>query len=446
MDGMYNWPIEAIQYIQKLEQEIKELKERITKLENKLQAYENPHTPPSQQRFKRNSGGNNINPPGKRGAPVGHHGATRVMPKPDEIIPVTIDQCPCCGSVLGDAVSVEQRTIEEIPPPKKTRVTRYILHKYVCPACGSEVTARHPDCPMVGDLGVRLMTNITMAKFHQRGVLRRIQETLCEQYVFQISPKGIHDVLLRVGHACAGEYEQLIQRIRLAQWRYTDETGIQVMGKNWWLWIFRSNTDDILAVIRPSRGQDVLKEIHGEQVNGADVTDGWRSYHCLPVTQRCWAHLLREVDAYKDASEHGRQLSEKMHKRFRLLKEFIRKNPPMEERKQMKEIWDAELQALVDEYIEYLDVRAMVKYIKNGIGCWYTCLLYPGMQPTNNLAEQAIREHVIVRKIIGTFRSIKGSENYQYIASLFATWKFQGKNITVELENLLRRELCLSPS
>ncbi|MGF3585438.1 MAG: IS66-like element ISArch19 family transposase, partial [Thermoplasmatota archaeon] len=113
-------------------------------------------------------------------------------------------------------------------------------------------------------------------------------------------------------------------------------------------------------------------------------------------------------------------------------------------RRQMKDIWDAELKKLVDEYIEYLDVRAVVKYIENGLGCWYTCLLYPGMQPTNNLAEQPIREHVIMEKIIGTFRSIKGPENYQYIASLLATWKLQGKNIVEETENLLRRELCLS--
>jgi hypothetical protein len=55
---------------------------------------------------------------------------------------------------------------------------------------------------------------------------------------------------------------------------------------------------------------------------------------------------------------------------------------------------------------------------------------------------QAIREHVIVRKIIGTFRSEKGSENYQCIASLLATWRLQGKNMSEELEKLLRRELC----
>jgi transposase len=457
MNGMQNVPVEIKRYIQQLEdenrllkkavhqleQQIHGLQERFIQLENKLQAYENPHTPPSQQRFKRNTN-MAANPPGKRGAPPGHRGATRIVPEPDEIIPVTMDQCPMCGSYLGSPIGVESRTIEEIPPPQKIRVTRYDLHKYMCPGCGCEVTATHKDCPKIGNLGIRLMTLITMAKFHQRGVLRRIQETLWEQYVFQISPKGIHDVLLRVGYACAGEYEQLIQRIRLAQWRYTDETSIPVIGKNWWLWIFRSNNDDILSVIRPSRGKKVLEEILGTDIQGATINDGYRSYHWLPVVQRCWAHLLREVDDFKEPLEHEQQLSMEIHKRFELLKEFIGKDPPMEERQQQKKIWDAELQVLVNENLQYLDVRVKAQYIENGMGCWYTCLLYPGMQPTNNLAEQAIREHVIMRKIIGTFRSEKGSENYQYIASLLATWKLQGKNMFEELENLLRRELCLS--
>ncbi len=85
-----------------------------------------------------------------------------------------------------------------------------------------------------------------------------------------------------------------------------------------------------------------------------------------------------------------------------------------------------------------------LRYIKNGFGCWYTCMLYSGMEPTNNLGEQAMREHVIIRKIIGCFRSENGAENYQYIASLLATCRLQGKNGFEELEKVLRQELCLT--
>ena len=451
MDGMQQWPPEVVRLIRQLEQRVKQLEEennglkkRITYLENKIKAYENPHTPSSMQRFKNSTGG--TNPPGRRGAPPGHHGATRERPEPDEIIPVTMDQCPRCGSYLGAAIGMESRTIEELPPPQKIKVTRYDLHRYVCPGCGAPITATHTDCPQAGDFGVRLMTHITITKFHQRGVLRRIQDSLLEQYRFQISPKGIHDVLLRVGDACVPEYEQLLQLIRAARWRHADETSMPVMGKNRWLWLFRTEQSEVLVVIRPSRGKKVLEEILGVGFQGAMVNDGYSSYQSLPVVQRCWAHLLREVDHGSEPSDHEQIFSVEVHRRFDALKDFIGKDPPMNVRIQQKTAWDEELAALVDAYIEYPEVRVKAQYIQHGLGSWHTCLLYPGMQPTNNLAEQAIREHVIVRKIIGTFRSEKGSENYQCIASLLATWRLQGKNMSEELEKLLRRELCLSRS
>jgi transposase len=441
MDGMQQWPPEAIRVIKQLQQEIEGLKKRISELENKLKVYENPHTPPSQQRFKNNIG--KTNPPGRRGAPPGHHGATRTTPEPDEIIPVTMDTCPRCGSYLGAATKVESRTIEELPPPKKIKVTRYDLHHYHCPGCGIEITATHPDCPRIGRFGIRLMTTVTTMKYRQRGVLRRVQESLWEQHSFPISPKGIQDILLRVGDACAPEYERLLQKIRDAQWRHADETGMPVMGKNHWLWLFRTNQDEVLTVIRASRGRKVLDEMLGADCHGVMINDGYSSYQKLPEVQRCWAHLLREVD-HGDLSDTEQRFSEEMHRRFDALKAFIGKDPPMDQRIRQKTRWDQEVEDLVSEYIDIPEVRVKANYIKNGLGSWHTCLLHPGMQPTNNLAEQAIREHVIMRKIIGCFRSTRGPQTYERIASVLATWQLQGKNIEEELENLLRNELCLS--
>jgi hypothetical protein len=55
----------------------KKEKKRISALESKLRAQENPYTSLSQQRFKGNSCAN-TNPPGKRGDPVDHHKAPPV--------------------------------------------------------------------------------------------------------------------------------------------------------------------------------------------------------------------------------------------------------------------------------------------------------------------------------------------------------------------------------
>ena len=446
---MQNWPEEVIQYIKKLESKIQnleskieELEEKNKKLTNRLKQYENPHTPPSQRRFK---GGFRVNTGyNKRGAPHGHYGATRQVSEPDEVISVTSKECPFCGGDPGESKGIVTSFIEELPPPRNIKVIKYEFHRYECPYCGQGFTTSHKDCPSEGVFGFNVLTNITMLKYHLRGVLRRIQDYLYYLWGLKISVTGIHDVLFRVGDACKNEYFRILNRVKKADWRYTDETGFHVNGEKWWLWNFRTDDNESLVILRKSRGRKVLMEILGEKPGGADVTDGWRAYNYLENVQRCWAHLIREVDDYKMKSDNGKSLSDEIHKKFQHLKDFLGKDPPMNQRRKQKDIWDKEIADMVGKYSGFKELRKAVKYIKFGLGCWYTCLLYPGMEPTNNLGEQAIREHVVIRKIIGTFRSEKGPENYQYIASMFATWRFQGKNVFNELENLLRRELCLS--
>ena len=439
-------------YIRQLEETIiritverDEAIKRVRELEKRLAFYENPHTPPSAKASRKTKKTSVVNAaPKKRGAPKGHRGATRKRPEPDEVIDVTMDVCPGCDHKLGGPVRTETRVIEDMPPPQVVKVTQYNVDIYECPHCGLEVTAKHPDCPRVGNFGIYLLVYITMLKYHLRGVLRKIQDFMSYNHNFDISVKGVHDILLRVGDVCKEEYDRKLAKIRNARWRYIDETGFKVNGEKWWLWIFRTDEDDTLVVIRKSRGRKVLDEILGEDHNGPDVVDGWRAYNRIGTIQRCWAHLIREVDEFKDVSENGKQLSEEVHTRYDELNDFLDKDPPIEERIQQKEVLDREMEELVKRYSIFRELKKPMTYIQNGLGSWYTCVLYPGMEPTNNLGEQAMREHVIMRKIIGCFRSENGAKNYQYIASLLASWKLQDKNGFVELEQLLRRELCLS--
>jgi hypothetical protein len=227
---------------------------------------------------------------------------------------------------------------------------------------------------------------------------------------------------------------------------HIDETGIKINGEKYWLWIFRTNDNYVLVVIRKSRGRKVLDEILGPEWDKPIIVDGWKAYWSYVVVQRCWAHLLREIDAFKAISDNGKMFSETIHLCFDRLKEFLATNPSMSEREKQKIMFDNTMRDLVEKYSNFKELKKPVKYLKNGLGKWYTCLLFPGMEPTNNLGEQAMREHVIMRKIIGCFRSKNGAANYQYIASLLASWKLQNKNIFEELENLLRQELCLSRS
>jgi transposase len=426
----------AIQRQQELEKENIELKKRLV-------FYENPHTPPSQRTLKKKE--KSTGEKKKRGAPKGHRGATRVVPPPEEVVDVSAAQCPECHRHPGDPVAMDTHVVEDILPPRvqRVKVTQYDLHDYKCQHCGHEFSTKHERCPQVGNIGPSLTVYTTMLKYHLRGPIRKVQGFLAQYSGFVISPKGVHDILLRVAEACRSEYERTLERVRAARWVYIDETHFDVLGKRHWLWIFRTDGGDVLVVIRPSRGRKVLKEILGEDFAGAVIADGWKPYWYIRILQRCWSHLIREVDDFKDASDNGRRLSEEIHAMFKDLKESLISDPPMEERKRRKDELDAGMVSLVERYSASEELEKPETYLRNGLGHWYTCLLYPGMEPTNNLGEQAMREHVIMRKIIGCFRSENGSQAYQYIASLLATWKLQDKNMFEELEKLVVREICL---
>lgn len=419
-----------------------ELEKENTELKNRLAFYEGPHTPPSHQMLKPKD--KEKSEPKKRGAPQGHRGATRVIPEPDATEHVSAHICPKCNHDPGKRVGTKKKIVEEIVEPPKIKVTEYILDEYDCQNCGEKFTATHEDCPQKGNFGVNLLTYTTMLKYYLRGTLRRVEEFMLHQNGFEISTKGLMDAYLRVGDACETDYDKMVEKVRNARWRHIDETGIKINGETAWLWIFRTDEGDVLVVIRKSRGSNVVREILGENHIGPDVVDGWAAYNFIKTIQRCWSHLLREVDDSRDISENGMRLSDEIHSMFSELKTVLDKDPPIEERKRLKAKCDHNIEALVERYDKFKELEKPVGYLRGGLGNWYTCLLYPGMEPTNNLGEQAMREHVVMRKIIGCFRSENGSQNYQYIASMLASWNLQGKNMFVELEKLLRRELCLS--
>lgn len=44
-------------------------------------------------------------------------------------------------------------------------------------------------------------------------------------------------------------------------------------------------------------------------------------------------------------------------------------------------------------------VKKLVGKISNGFEYWFTFIIHQGVEPTNNRAERALREHVVQRKI-----------------------------------------------
>lgn len=412
----------------------------IEKLKRELLKYKNSNTPPSANPHLKPAMASRASR--KRGAPFGHSGTNRPWMPDAPVRHIFAKECPRCHSNNIRVPRVARQQIEEIPreiKPEATIVERDICE---CNRCHLKFVARDEQTPLKGRFGVNLMVLVIFLRFIVRGVLRKTAGFLGAGFALRLAPASVQAIIARAAAAGEIEYAQIKQRIRAANNLFIDETSFSVLGKNWWVWVFRSETDKLL-VIRQSRGSNVLEEVLGREYAGIVNCDCWRAYDFLSFAslQRCWAHLLRKSAELK-TTVVGRHFHNKLSALFDQIEAFNNKERTALERESKYSELTGKLQSITKYYARYYDCKAVVKYINFHIESWFTCVKFDHVEPTNNLAEQAIRETVIVRKVIGAFRSEKGPRNYETLASLLATWHSQQKDIRQELHRMLTEQLC----
>ena len=191
-------------------------------------------------------------------------------------------------------------------------------------------------------------------------------------------------------------------------------------------------------MIRKSRHKKVIEEILGKQFRGIIVSDGWIAYKTFAdILQRCWAHLLRECDRLEDNYSDFNFKNEQIHNLFKEIPE-IRENPPLESQRKI-------LQKEMGDRLEFIARNMLGDYrfkklgikILNGRDSWFTCVVHVLVEPTNNFAEQALRELIVQRKIMGGLRSEDGAKILERTATCITTWKKQRKPLFETLRSHL---------
>jgi transposase len=411
---------------EQLRLEIELLKAKIRELEARLAQYENAHTPPSLRRGRNRKKDNGDK--GKPGQKIGHKGVTRPYAAPDSQVEVTADRCPECGSELGAPFRIDSKIIEEIPEPQPVIITEYKIAHYRCPFCRKEVVANDAGCPHEGKFGNNTIAQATLLKYEDRLPHRKIQDAMKRLFGLKISPATIFDLTRRAADAVQSEYDAILNTIRGAPILYVDETSIRVQGERHWIWTF-STPSESFFVIRKSRGTKVLVEVLTRRFKGIIVCDGWKPYtRFTNRIQRCWAHLLRESKDIAEKFKEAIPLHNAIKELYEILTEALENDPPPKVRKRL---WQLAREALkhwtLKEYsIE--KVRKLIRKINNGLDYWFTFIINPGVEPTNNRAERALLPHVVLRKILGTLRNDKGTSIHERIMTTLATWGQKGLN------------------
>ncbi|MDS0223854.1 IS66 family transposase [Haloarcula sp. S1AR25-5A] len=432
--------------INELEEKLEEKDERIEELETRLRKYENPHTPPSKRRSGtdesptsqddedddvRTDGGT----PGRKD---GHDPEWRSTADPDEEVEVTCDCCPECGQHFDESEGVSPRLVEEIPDPQPPEITQYNRHCYQCDSCGTETVATHPNCPDEGQFGVNVIAQSALSRYDYRLPYRKIADRFEQLHGLELSGASAWHATERAARAGRCEYEQIRRQIQQTDVVHIDETGIKRDGEQAWIWTFTTENHTLYAV-RESRGSDVPAEVLGEDFAGTVICDGWTAYPAFSDNlQRCWAHILREAEDVAEKQPEGKPIYDSLRQLYVALQTRLESDLTIRKRAELQRVARRELESLVERPVPDGPVATLLGKIEGGLDHWLTFVGEPAVSPTNNAAENALREPVVLRKLIGTLRNDRGMFVHETVLSLLATWRQQGRNPYDELKRVSR--------
>jgi transposase len=323
-------------------------------------------------------------------------------------------------------------------------VTEHQCQRVVCPGCGKRQTGRLPAEVAASAFGPRLQAAVASLSVRNR-VSRRDVVELCEQlFSSRISTGTVDAILARAADALIEPCEDLLQRVRSAAAVNMDETGWRLRGEQRALWGIFTERHAILQ-IAPDRHEDRAKDLLADS-HAIVTSDRWWAYQHLPIKRRqvCWSHLQRDFAFHAE----GRGIEEQLgHAGLKACDdlfwawEIFQHTGDRRELQRRVRALQRELKAIVREHagpkVRYRQGR---RFARNLLKVWpalWTFANRPGVQPTNNHAERALRGAVIYRKLSLGSQSETGEQRIARLLSAHTTCRLQRRSLHAYLIDAL---------
>jgi transposase len=321
-------------------------------------------------------------------------------------------------------------------PPLRAEVTEYQCLAVDCPRCGYITTAELP-AEHRKPFGPQLIALIAFLTVQSR-MPRRISEQFLRTVLqVPISLGRVQQAVEEAGAAVAPACQELQQQLPKEPVLNVDETGWKTNGKRRWMWAFVA-AQFVYYWIDASRGKKVLEQILGPVFRGILCTDRWAvylSYH-KGSAQLCWAHLKRdllgivEVLRSPTALKFARAALAQVAQLFRLWHRYRGNGLSREQFETRAMAVEKKLFALAEAHVnaKEAEVRALARVIFLQTEKLFTFVEQPGVEPTNNRAEQALRAPVQWRKISFGNRSHNGELTTGCLLTALRTCSMQERN------------------
>jgi len=402
----------ALSRIAALEKENAELKRR-------LAAYENPHAPSSQQRFKPETKKEpDQDKPRFPGAPLNHKGAGIRLPKPDKVIEHKLNdkKLKLVGKYTRTVIEFVDKPIEVIEHiiyQYKTKDGRIIEPEVDLPdgIYGKHLQVFLSELKTIGGISYEKMSNLVKAL--------RSDISIC--------PATILSLIDKVAENLEQPRKNILQKLRKSLFVQADETGMRQDGENGYVWAF-CNPDYALYEFDPTRARAVAERVLGNNFLGYTVNDGYNAYGHFKH-QRCWVHILREADALEENYSEVSLQVKRLHEMYD--QATIAKGESLDKRREVIEKLSGQTE--LGHVIEVMKVTEGCKKfsgtLRRALPHLFVGVEHPEIPLHNNFAERTIRPVVVHRKMMGCIRNEKGKRLINNLLSMVQTWKLQGKPI-----------------
>ncbi len=394
----------------------------------------------------------------KRGGQPGHEQHVRSPFPPqavNECVPYTLDCCPDCGGKLlpsrREPEVLQQVEISAAP----TVVTEHQGMAYWCPHCRKVHYAPFPQAVLkAGLFGPRLTAWVAFLKGVCHASFSTIRKFLCDLTGVQVSRGYLAKLIGKVSESLAPSYAELFERLPGEAVLNVDETGHKENGVQLWTWCFRAQLYTLFR-IDPSRSSQVLEEVLGREFNGVlgcDYFSAYRKYmrEWHVSVQFCMAHLIREVKFLMtlpscEDQVYGRRVRESLRDLFAVIHRRDQMTPA-EFRQALETAREWVLLIGTTCVPNTKHARNLARRFRKHGAAYFRFITTPGIEPTNNLAEQAMRFVVIDRRITQGTRSEKGRRWCERIWTVIATCAQQGRAVFQFLLDSLEAHWSDAPS
>jgi len=372
----------------------------------------------------------------RRGGQPGHPRHERPPLTPDEVHDHKLDACPDCGGALQpvpDGTRVLQQ-VELVAAP--VRVDEHRSQAYFCRRCNR---MHHAPLPPHVKNGGLLGPNLTALVGFLKGACHASYSTIRKFFrdVLGLSLSGgyLAKIIRKVSSALKGAYDDLRRRLPAQGRLNADETGHPESGRRAWTWCFRAE-DFAVFKISDSRGSDVLWEMLGSEFKGILSCDYFSAYRKYMrdgdvQVQFCMAHLIRDLKYLLTLPGRGKVYAESLLMALRDMFGVIHRRAKMSTaafERALAKRRDVILRMATHRVPPASEAQNLADRFRTHGAAYFTFVSTPGLPPTNNLAEQAIRFVVLDRRITQGTRGDVGRAWSERIWTVMATCAQQGRS------------------